>query len=87
MLSDSPYEWMIGDVQDNRKLTICDIPAPSDDARNVYIPLTIALILVPLVGGIVSYIRARRVRPALVMGAALLALWIYRFFLRELGCS
>lgn len=88
ILSDSPYEWMIGEVHDNRKLTICDLPPPSDgdDAINVYVPLTIALVLVPLIAGIVRYIRASKVGPALVIGVALLAVWIYRFFLRDLGC-
>lgn len=86
MLTDSPYEWMIGELRDHRKLTICDIPTAVDDASDVYLPATIALILVPLIGGTVSSIRARRVQPALMMGAALLLLWIYRFFLRRLGC-
>lgn len=86
MLSDSDYEWLIGEVEDNRKLTICDIPVPSDYARDIYIPLTAALILVPLIGGIAGSIRARRLSPALWIGAGLLTLWTYRFFFRTLGC-
>jgi len=86
LLSASPYQWIIGEVQDNRRFTICDISVLGDDARDVYIPLTIVLILVSLIRGTLSYIRTIRMKPALLIGAALLLFWIYRFFLRHLGC-
>lgn len=88
LFSGSDYEWMVGEKEEDggRKLTLCDIPVSSDDARDVYLPLTLVLVLLPLAGGAVSSIRARRVRPALGLGAALLAVWLYRFFLRKLGC-
>lgn len=86
ILSTSPYEGMIGEVVNNERLTICSIPPPIDDASRIYIVLTIPLILLPLVGGIVSYIQTRRLKPIQVIGVVLLSIWIYRFFLRKLGC-
>jgi hypothetical protein len=35
VLSGSPYEFMIGEVEDNRKITICNLPVPADDNRDV----------------------------------------------------
>ena len=86
VLSGSAYEFMIGEVQDNRKLTICDLPVAADDARDVSIPVTGALVLVLVITGVVRSVRSRRVTPALVLGCLLVLIWFYRFFWRTLGC-
>lgn len=86
LLSGSPYEFMIGEVQDNKKITICNLPVSADDARDVYAPTTCALVLVLLLTGAVRSVRSRRVTPALALGCALAVVWVYRFFLRTLGC-
>lgn len=86
LLSGSPYEFMIGEVQDNKPVTICNLPTPVDDARDVYAPITCALVLVLLIAGSIRSIRYRRINFTLVVGCVLLLIWTYRFFLRTLGC-
>jgi hypothetical protein len=86
VLSGSPYEFMIGEAEGNRKITICNLPVPADDGRDVSLPLTAALVLVLVITGVVRSVRSRRVTPALVLGCLVILLWFYRFFLRTLGC-
>ena len=86
VLSGSPYEFMIGEVQNNKRVTLCDLPTPVDDARDVYAPLTGALVLVVLIAGSIRSFRSRRINLTLVVGCVLLLIWTYRFFLRTLGC-
>ena len=86
VLSGSPYEFMIGDVEGNRKITICNLPVPADDSRDVSLPLTAALVLVLVITGVIGSVRSKRVTPALVLGRLLVLIWFYRFFFRTLGC-
>jgi hypothetical protein len=86
VLSGSPYEFMIGEMEGNRKITICNLPVPADNGRDVALPLTAALVLVLVITGVIHSVRSRRVTPALVLGGLLVLLWLYRFFLRTLGC-
>ena len=86
LLSGSSYEFMVGEVDGGRKLTLCDLPAPVDDARDVCVPVTCALVLVLAIPGAVHSVRSRRVTPTLVLGCMLMVVWFYRFFLRTLGC-
>ncbi|MGO8977233.1 MAG: DUF2645 family protein [Steroidobacteraceae bacterium] len=86
LLSGSPYEFMIGEVQDGGKVNICDLPASMDDATDVYAPATGALVVVFFATGAVRSIRTRRVMPSLVLGCAIALLWFYRFVWRTHGC-
>lgn len=86
LLSGSPYEFMIGEVDHGKITTLCDLPQSVDTAREIYVPMTGAFILVLLIIGAVSSARSRRPKFSLLLGCIVLTLWIYRFFLRFSGC-
>jgi hypothetical protein len=88
MLTSSPYEFMIGEMDGDHKMTYCDLPPPSDgdDPTAEYATFTGMLVLVLLVVGAARSYRARRIRPSLVCGVLLLLMWAYLFFLRRIGC-
>ena len=86
VLSGSPYAFMIGEMDNGKKLTACDIPKPLDDASDVYVPLTGILVVGLLVAGGISSYRARRIRLSFVLGCALALFWAYRSFLQNVGC-
>jgi hypothetical protein len=86
VLSSSPYAFMVGEIDNGKQVTFCDLPKPIDDASDVYVPLTGILVFGLLVAGAVSSYRSRRIRLSLVLGCALASLWAYRFFLQNVGC-
>lgn len=86
VLSGSPYAFMIGEMDNGKKMTFCDLPKPTDDASDVYVPLTGILVFGLLVAGGISSYRAGRVRPSLVLGCALTLFWAYHSFLQNIGC-
>ena len=86
VLSGSPYAFMIGETDNSKKMTFCDLPKPTDNPSDVYIPLTGILVFGLLVAGGISSYRARRIRPSLVLGCALTLFWAYRSFLQNIGC-
>jgi hypothetical protein len=89
LLSEREYEWMIEDpYQDPRdKMTICTIPASTDDISDVTAPFCFILVLVLLIPGLVRLVMKRRLGPSLVLGLALLAFWAWRFWGRMLFCK
>ena len=86
MSSEGDYEWMIGERElDGSVLTLCTIPASTDDTSDMAAP-ALVLIAVLLVPGVIHLIRRRRVGPSLLLSLGLLTLWGYRFFVRTAFC-
>jgi hypothetical protein len=87
-MTSSPYDFMVGEMDDGHKMTYCDLPPPSDgdDPSAEYAAFTGILVLGLLVVGAVRSYRARRIRPSLVCGILLTLVWAYFFFLRRIGC-
>lgn len=86
MVTGSPYGYMIGAVDDGKRITACDLPAALDDMRDVTMPMTGMLVLGLLVVGVVRSARSRRITPALACGCLVAAFWAYRFHLQSRGC-
>ena len=77
---------MIGEMEGGVPISICTLPPAVDDARDVYAPLCAVLITPIFVVGLVRSLRTRRLDVQAVLGAALIIIWGYRFFLRTAGC-
>lgn len=78
------YEGMIGEADtDGSRLTLCSIPTDPDSSRMLVsvVVLTPALML----AGISARPVRRRYRIAISL--AVLALWLYCFFVRFAGCA
>lgn len=86
VVTGSPYDYMVGEVDSGRRMTACDLPIASDDIRDVTVPMTGMLVLGLLAVGIARSAKARRITPALAYGCLLATFWIYRFYLRSHGC-
>ena len=86
LLSGSDYDYMIGELDGNTTLTLCDIPKEVDDASDVYAPFTGLLVLILVLTGISHSRRHRRVSASLIFSFLLLLFWIYRYFGRTVGC-
>jgi len=86
VVTGSPYAYMVGEVDDGRRVTACDLPVAPDDMRDVTMPMTGLLVLGLLMVGVVRSIRARRVTPTLVYGGLVAAFWAWRFCLQSRGC-
>ena len=80
------YEFMVGEIDNGKRLTICDLPKSDDDTTDVYAPATLILVLVLFLPGSVKFLRTRRVNTQLALGLIALLVWTYRFFLRQAGC-
>ena len=86
VFSEREYEWMIGQHDlGGPALTLCTIPAPTDDTSDMAIP-TLFLIIVLLVPGLMRFIGKRRVGLSQRPSSGLFALWAYRFFIRTTFC-
>ena len=86
IFSEGDYEWMIGEREpDGSSLSLCTIPASTDNTSDMAIPALI-LIAVLFVPGLIRLMRQRRVSPSLPLSLGLLALWAYRFFGRTAFC-
>src|SRR5258708_19605186 len=53
LLSGSPYDFMIGEDDNGRKMTACRLPTPSDDVSGFYAMVTCVPVLVLLAIGLV----------------------------------
>jgi hypothetical protein len=80
-LSTSPLEW-IGGGDDLSPGSRCAVLGARDPAR----PLLATLTLLPVVALLLCAWCRPRSRLCLLLGAATLLLWVYRFQLRHLGC-
>lgn len=86
LLSARDYEWMIGQREpDGSVLTICTIPAPTDDTSDMAI-LALLPIVALFVPGLIYLVRQRRISLSLLLSLGCLALWIYRFYWRTAFC-
>ncbi|WP_122885479.1 DUF2645 family protein [Burkholderia pseudomallei] len=86
LFSERDYEWMIGQREPHRSvLTVCTIPASTDDSSDMAIPalILIAMLFVP---GLIHLIRQRRIGLSLLLSLGCLALWAYRFYGRTAFC-
>lgn len=86
VVTGSPYAYMVGEVDDGKRVTVCDLPVAPDDMRDVTMPMTGVLVLGLLVVGVVRSARSRRVTPILVYGGLVAAFWGWRFYLQSRGC-
>jgi hypothetical protein len=81
--SEGDYEWMVGQKQpDDEILTLCTIPASTDDTSDMAKPL-LAMIILLFVPGMVRLIRQRPIGPSLVFSLGILIFWVYSFFVRK----
>ncbi len=80
-LSTSPLEW-IGAGDDLAPGSPCAVLGARDPAR----PLLATLTLIPVAALLLCAWCRPRSRLCLVLGAATLLLWVYRFQMRHLGC-
>ena len=86
ILSEQDYESMIGEhARDGSVLTICTIPAPTDDTSDMAMPAMI-LIAVLFVPGLIRLLKERRIGLLLFLSFGLLVLWAYRFYGRTAFC-
>jgi hypothetical protein len=86
LFSEGDYEWMVGQREpDGSVLTLCTIPTSTDSTSDMAIP-TLVLIAVLFVPGVIRLITRWQVGPSLFLSLGLLALWIYRFFIRAVFC-
>jgi hypothetical protein len=77
---------MVGQREpDGSVLTLCTIPTSTDSTSDIAIP-TLVLIAVLFVPGVIRLITRWQVGPLLFLSLGLLALWIYRFFIRAAFC-
>lgn len=86
LLSERDYEWMIGQRESHQSvLTVCTIPASTDDTSDMAIPvlIPIAMLFVP---GLIHLIRQRRIGLSLLLSLGCPALWAYRFYGRTAFC-
>jgi hypothetical protein len=82
--STASYEWMVGDHDtDGNLITLCSMPQDRDSPRLIMS----MLMLVPVLGLAALICVMSRTRFRLMLGCALFAFWLYRFFLRFAGCS
>jgi hypothetical protein len=85
-LSSSPYEFMVGETHDGHVTTACDLPAPTDDVRDVYVPLALLPVLILFAVGAIRAIRSRKIPASFVVSWLLFAVWLYRFYLMRINC-
>lgn len=86
LFSEGDYEWMIGQRgPDGSVLTLCTIPTSTDSTSDMAMP-TLVLIAVLFVPGVIRLIGRWHVGPSLLLSLGLLAIWIYRFFIRAAFC-
>jgi hypothetical protein len=87
ILSGQDYEWMVGERDpDGSVLTLCTIPAPTDNDTSEMAMLALILVVALLAPGLIGLIRRRRIGLPLALSLGLLALWGYRFFGRTAFC-
>jgi hypothetical protein len=80
-LSASPLEWIVGG-DEFTTASRCAVVGARDPAR----PLLAALTLAPVLALLLCAWCRPRSRLCLLLGAATLLLWVYRFHLRQAGC-
>lgn len=78
------YEGMIGEVDpDGSRLTLCSIPTDPDSSRM----LVSVVMLIPALMLAATAARPVRHRYRMAISLAVLALWLYCFFVRFVGCA
>lgn len=80
------YEWMAGEVLDGEKITLCNLPTPSDDSHDLLAVMTFLPMLLLYLIGVINSLRLRRITLSLVLSLGLFLYWVYEFFLRTLNC-
>lgn len=79
------FEWMLSEPNGTKDgLTFCSLPLDPDASFGAL--LAVAPVLVTLALGLFLTVRAGKIRPSLVGGLVLLAMWLVRFQLVRWRC-
>jgi len=86
LLSEHPYEWMIGEsLPGESPVTYCTLPDPSDSTLDIGI--VVGVLLIAIGAGIGLFWRKGKTgRTAFICAGLLMAVAVYRFFLRSVFC-
>jgi hypothetical protein len=86
VLSIHPYEWMIGESSPGElPVTYCTLPVPSDSSFDAGIVISTCIVLAGMGMGF-FWRETSAGRGLLVCSALLVAVAVYRFFLRSMFC-